>query len=202
VVGTLGGLEDGNLLWDLLWATLLLLWTIGLHELVVVSGGGWGLVSGSVRLLVGVFSCLFLDTWGSNWSILWSVGTTAWLFLAVYTLWSIGSMAWWEVLVFSVDNNWGPLSINSDGLLVRESGGELGLNESSSRLMNLIPGRFIEKCWGISDLNMSVFLLLVVVLFTLHGDVLLKILISVHSSGEELSVWKALNTVDTSLIAG
>jgi len=41
-------------------------------------------------------------------------------------------------------------------------------------------------------------LLDVVELVTLHGDVLSKILVSVHAGGEKLVVWEAVDTSDTS----
>jgi hypothetical protein len=196
VVSSLGGLENGNLLWDLLWSG-------GLNELIVRLGGGWGLVTSGVGLLVGVGGWLSSSAWGSNWSVLWAVGSVAGLFLAVNTLCAVGSVAYWKVLVLSVDNNWGEL--NGDSLIIRESVDKSRLNETGRRWASLSVRRLVEEWWGIVDLNVSVFssLLLEVVWLTLHGNVFAKILITVSSSGKEFGIWKALNTSKvSSLLAG
>jgi hypothetical protein len=70
----------------------------------------WGNVSGGSNLLAwcGLINSGFLSgAWGTGWSILWSVGSTAGLSNAVNSVWSVVSMAYWE-RTGSLDDDWGP----------------------------------------------------------------------------------------------
>lgn len=189
--GCLWGLELGDLLseeWVSLWGSL--------HEAVGSWSGGWGKVTGGVGLLVGVGGWLWLEAWGSNWSVLWSVGSRAGLLFAVNSLSSVGSSASWELLVWGVNNNWVPFSSvgHVKGLLVGESVNESSLGESSSWWHLSIEGGSVVESWTVIELNVGLLLGVVVVFISLHDNVLSEVLITVHSSGEVLGVWDALDS--------
>ena len=200
-MGVEGGVSNG--LWgleleDLLSEEWVSLWG-SLHE----GGGGWGKVTGGVGLLVGVAGWLWFDAWGSDWSVLWSVGTGAGLLFAVDGLSSVGSSASWELLVWGVNDDWVPFSLvsNINGLSIGESGDETGLGESRGSWHLSGEGWGGVEGWGIVELNVADLLGLVVVWLSLHSDVLTEVLITVHAGGEVLSVWDALDSLDLGLDA-
>jgi hypothetical protein len=133
----------------------------------------------------------------------------------------LGSLNWWEevsggsvwlssswVGVVSWDSSWGNNIAWSSRLTVLWSIGSVAINSLAvDTVWSIGSVADWELTWlGLDDnwvpaLTLLSHVLLVMELLSLHDDVLTEILISVHSSGEKLSVWNAVNTGDTSVLA-
>lgn len=151
----------------------------------------WGKISSGMGLEVFWFSWLGLLTLSSSWAVLWSVSSGASRDFAVSALWAIESCAIWELLVWGVDDDWGPLCLELKGLILGNTTSKL--HETSGRWMLFVPCWLVEKWWSIIHLNQVLLVEGGHALF-LHLDVLAKVLGSLKTISEKHGVWKARDT--------
>ena len=171
-----------------------------LFSLLVVEGG----VSSS-NLWVESVNLL----WGGviitlNGSVVWHVvvitSPSSWGGVGEVTgglVWSAG--LWVGVVVWDVSwlisGAWG-----TSVTILWSVGSGAGLSGAVDTVWAVVAVAGWEWSGGL-DLDWGPSLLDVVELVTLHGDILSEVLITVHAGGEELVVWKAVDTSNTSGVA-